>query len=341
MKQIICTNQKEFDAAIKNKDVEIIIKNTTEWVVVSQCYDNSTVRVFDNSTVTAYDNSTVTAYDNSTVRAYDNSTVRASGNSTVTAYDNSTVTASGNSTVTAYDNSTVTAYDNSTVRVFDNSTVTAYGNSTVRAYDNSTVRASGNSTVTAYDNSTVTASGNSTVTASDNSTVRVFDNSTVRAYGNSTVRVFDNTVTIEAALMYSVIIMIACVCQIKRKKKTVNIIKTKKADHYTKNEFTDIYPADKNGNVTLYKSVNPDTLCDFYTGKIKYHGVVTCPDWDGNKDLQCGNGLHLSPRPEMALNYNRGKLLVCEVNKKDFVVYPSDITKVRCRKVKVIGEYKT
>jgi hypothetical protein len=31
---------------------------------------------------------------------------------------------------------------------------------------------------------------------------------------------------------------------------------------------------------------------------------------------------------------------ICEVARKNIVVYATDITKVRCRKVKVIGEWK-
>jgi hypothetical protein len=92
--------------------------------------------------------------------------------------------------------------------------------------------------------------------------------------------------------------------------------------------------------VTLYKSVHPDTLCDFHTGWIKYAGVVTCPDFDPDPTRQCGGGLHLSPTPAAALRYNKGTLLVCKVNIDDIVVYGPDITKVRCRKVKVIGKYQ-
>jgi hypothetical protein len=222
--------------------------------------------------------------------------------------------------------------------VSGNSTVAAYGNSTVTANGNSTVTAHGNSTVAAYDNSTVTAHGNSTVAACGNSTVRAYDNSTVRAYDNSTVAAYDNSVTIEA-FMLCVIIMIGCICKIKKESKTATIIKNKVAE-YEKTDFIDIYGTDENGYLTLYKSVNPDTLCDFYSGKIRYEGTVKPGKWNPDPNVQCGDGLHLSPLPEMALRYNQGKLLVCKVHKNDFVVYPFDITKVRCKKVTVIGEYK-
>lgn len=195
----------------------------------------------------------------------------------------------------------------------------------------------GNSTVTAYGNSTVKACGDSTVTAFDNSTVKAYGNSTVTACGNSTVKAFYNTVTIEAALMLSVIIMIGCVCKIKKKSKSATVIKNKIAE-YTKKDFIDIYGADKKGFLTLYKSVNPDTLCDFYTGRIKYEGTVEPEKWNPDKKVQCGDGLHLSPLPEMARRYNDGKILKCKVHKNDFVVYPHDITKVRCKQVTVIGE---
>jgi hypothetical protein len=201
------------------------------------------------------------------------------------------------------------------------------------------VYTSGNSTVRAYGNSTVRAYDNSTVTAYDNSTVRAYDNSTVRAYYNSTVTAYDNSVSIEA-FMLAVVIMIGCVCKIIKRNKSVTVIKNKIAT-YTKKDFINIHGCDKDGYVPLYKSVNPATGCDFYTGKIEYKGVVSCPDWNPDKNIECGEGLHLSPRPELALSYNQGKLLVCKVHKDDFVVYPGNATKVRCKKVTVIGEYKT
>ena len=109
---------------------------------------------------------------------------------------------------------------------------------------------------------------------------------------------------------------------------------------HTKQTFLDSYKDNiiNKSNIILYKSVNPETLCDFYTGKIKYEGTVTCPDWDDNDQQGCGGGLHLSPTPELALFYDQGKVLKCKVNIEDFVVYSQNISKVRCKKVKVLGE---
>ena len=113
----------------------------------------------------------------------------------------------------------------------------------------------------------------------------------------------------------------------------VQIVRNSAVPH-TIDTVCDIYPPDKKGFLTLYKSVHPDTLCDFYSGKIRYEGVVECPDWKPDPRIVCGNGLHLALTPDMALGYNpEGKVLECRVHKDDIAVYAKNITKVRCRRV--------
>ena len=94
----------------------------------------------------------------------------------------------------------------------------------------------------------------------------------------------------------------------------------------------------------LYKSVNPKTYCDFKTGTIKYElgKVVTCPDWDEKFIGECGHGLHLSPTPYFALEFNDGKVLKCKVKICDCrtVKNPRYPTKVRCKQVEVLEEVK-
>jgi hypothetical protein len=125
--------------------------------------------------------------------------------------------------------------------------------------------------------------------------------------------------------------------QVKIYHNAIAVVRPEKFLH-TINSFLDIYPLDENGLVTLYKSVNPETLCDFRTGEIRYEGEVICPDFDPDPARHCGGGLHLSPRPEMALAYNQGKLLLCKARPEDVVVYAEDINKVRCKRVEVIKE---
>jgi len=121
----------------------------------------------------------------------------------------------------------------------------------------------------------------------------------------------------------------------------VSIIHKKAALHDIAS-FTGIYEKNLIGKtkIKLYKSVHPETYCDFRTGRIKYDGLVICPDWKPNPEIECGNGLHLSPRPKLALEYNKGTILECEVTLSDIAVYAHNISKVRCAKVKVLRELK-
>ena len=157
--------------------------------------------------------------------------------------------------------------------------------------------------------------------------------------GGTIIQVISNQAIIKKARQEAVIIYRGCKGKPLDVSGNVSILYKKQAKH-TLESFLDFYELKptKAGFITLYKSVNPDTNCDFYTGEIKYEGVVECPDWNPDVTIQCGNGLHLSATPEDALGYNNGKILKCKVNIKDIVVYPHDISKVRCKKVKVLKE---
>ena len=125
------------------------------------------------------------------------------------------------------------------------------------------------------------------------------------------------------------------------KERTTNIIISPRVSYNLKS-FCGIYSKNMESKkeIKLYKSVRPDNHKDFYSNTIKYEGEVTCPDFNPDENIHCGNGLHLSPTPQLALSYKNGKILECIVATKDIVVYGSDITKVRCKRVTVIGEYK-
>ena len=314
---MICTNQKELDSAVKKKNAIIIIKDTTEYVNV---YGNATIQYVSGNATIQY------VSGNATIQSVsDNATIRSvSGNATIQSV-------SGNATIqSVFGNATIQSVsDNATIQsVSDNATIQyVSGNATIQyVYGNATIQY-------VYGNATIqSVSGNATIQY-------VFGNATIQSvFGNATIKIFSADVAICSCCMLAVIIMIGCVCKIKKKQKSVTVIKNKIAQ-YSKKDFIDIYGTDKDGNLTLYKSVQEDNT-DFHTGKIKYEGTVICPDWDTDATRQCGGGLHLSPLPELALSYNKGRLLKCKVNKKDFVVYKHDITKVRCKKVTVIDEYK-
>ncbi len=161
-----------------------------------------------------------------------------------------------------------------------------------------------------------------------------------RVGGNANIKIYSSSASIKKAIQECVIICQDCNPKIPED--APNVIRTKNALHDIKS-FTSFYDdLVKGKTMTLYKSVNPDTECDFYTGKICYKDGATIKPttFDPDPKRECGDGLHLSPTPEMALSYNTGKIKVCEVAIKDIVVHKHNITKVRCAKVKVIGDYK-
>ena len=201
----------------------------------------------------------------------------------------------------------VEAWGNSSVVAWENSSVEAWENSSVVARENSSVVAWGNSSVVARENSSVEARGNSSVVAWENSSVNVSDNSHVLVIGeinNREFKQYDNGSI----------------------KKYIDI----KYDKSVLDRFKK-----ENGKQILYKSVNPKTDCDFYTGNIKYAigEEVIAPDFDPNPNIECGNGLHLCFNAITTQHFNKGKILKCLVDPEDIVVYSGNIEKVRCRKV--------
>ena len=243
-----------------------------------------------------------------------------------------------NSSVEARGNSSVVAWENSSVEAWENSSVVARGNSSVVARENSSVEARGNSSVEAWGNSSVEAWENSSVEAWGNSSVVAWGNSSVECYDFVMVSVLMATVVIKKLMDWSVASCRGFKPKIGKKSKTATVITTPVEIKHKREDFFDRCEASGKDAVILYKSVNPKNLSDFQTGKIKYEGIVECSDWNPNPNIECGGGLHLSPTKGMALSYNVGKVLRCKVEKKDIVVYAKNLTKCRCKKVKVLDD---
>jgi hypothetical protein len=338
---IVIKTQKELDKLpTEFKDFTYIeIRSDKDiWINVTKEYKNAHVTAYDTSQVTAYDTSQVTACDTSQVTACDTSQVRAYGTSQVTAYDTSQVTAYGTSQVTACGTSQVTAYDTSQVTACDTSQVTAYDTSQVRTYGTGQVTAYGTSQVTAYDTSQVRAYGTSQVRAYGTSQVTACDTSQVRAYGNSMISVQSVNVIIKEIKQNAIVSLDGVNVKLPKKAKTATVIKRKLVEHDIQS-FIDVFNLTvENNSVILYKTVHKETGCDFRTGKIKYEGIVICPDFDKSKDRECGGGLHLCATPFGAICFADGsyKVLKCRVKLKDIVVYGKSIEKVRCRQVEVL-----
>ncbi len=228
------------------------------------------------------------------------------------------------------------AWENSSVVARENSSVVAWANSSVVARENSSVVAWENSSVVAWENSSVVAWGNSSVVAWENSSVVARENSSVVAWGNSVIRLFNQIKRI-VLKKFSVAIAIGFEAKCEFKAETAHLIQRPVAT-YDKEDFLDIHAKNiqPDGRVLLFKVTQADDT-DHYTGKIVYRGKITCPDWDPSHALECGKGFHLSPTEREAKSYHpQGIVKKCLVHPDDFVVYPRNITKVRCREVEVI-----
>ena len=199
-----------------------------------------------------------------------------------------------------------------------NSSVVAWGNSSVEAWGNSSIEARGNSSVVAWENSSVVARGNSSVVAWENSSVVARENSSVVARGNVFVRLF-SALKIKASA--HVVIMRHGKS---RSPEGGRVLEANRPS--TPTDWCDHYGvAVENGIATLYKAVDED----FSTDRARSVGISyapgqapVAPDWDGG-ERECGGGLHASPHPKMALEFNAGKhFIACPVRLEDIAVHP-------------------
>jgi hypothetical protein len=314
MKEITITTQAELDALPDSfaEHTYIYLKTKDEtWLSLTKTYHNATVVARESSHVEAW------------------------GSSHVVARGSSHVVARGSSHVAAWESSHVEAWESSHVGARGSSHVVARESSHVEAWESSHVVARGSSHVVARESSHVVARGSSHVEA--------WESSHVEARANASLKVQSKSVVVESLKEYAIAICIDQGCKVREKDDTAQVIVCPRV-LYNIESFADIYRENKTSDsaMALYKIVKDD-YTDFYTGKIKYAigKKVKCPDWNPDPTIQCGGGLHLSPTVDTAKGYNQpGKILKCEVNLADIVVYGPDITKVRCSAVKVLEEIK-
>jgi len=87
------------------------------------------------------------------------------------------------------------------------------------------------------------------------------------------------------------------------------------------------------GVATLFKAVEADWKGDHKTDVSYQPGETpSAPDWDGGR-AECGSGLHLSPRPVMALRFCSGAthFLACKVRLDDISVHPGGNYPTKCK----------
>ncbi len=310
--EIVVHTQKEFDDIKQDFDGLIIIKDTDEEIIVTP-RNKATIKIGGSSHATVKGTAYVKAIDEAYVKAFDSATIEAFNKANIIAAGTSIVIAFGYANIIALNKSYVLATSAVQVKAFDMTFVTASGKSYIKAFDCAVVKAImpahveayGSSNVQAFDKAYVEAHGTSIIKAYRLANVKGFDNAVIFYYEDAVIELHDNATS----------------------KRLSNI-------GYTKNDLLSLAEHIDN-KIVLYKSVNPDTFCDFYTGEIKYEigKEVECPDWDSREMSQCGNGLHLSVFPLDTQIYNEGTILKCLVDPDDIVMFYNDISKVRCRKV--------
>jgi hypothetical protein len=179
----------------------------------------------------------------------------------------------------------------------------AWGNSSVVARENSSVEAWGNSSVEAWGNSSVVAWGNSSVVAWGNVFVRLFSALKIKASAHVAIMRHGPAKSLDGG----------------------RVLEANKPS--TPADWCDHYGvAVENGVATLYKALDEDFSTDRARAKnISYAPGQTpaAPDWDGGVE-ECGGGLHASPHPKMALEFNSTakRFAACPVKLEEISVHP-------------------
>lgn len=255
----------------------------------------------EKSIIALYNNSKAIIKNGAKVCLFNHSSAIVNDNSSVQVYNNSNVILKNNSNAFLYDNASAILFDKSFIKLYDSATAIVYGEVKAELHCNSSAEFHYNSSAILFRNSRALLYDSSYAVLLDNSFGLLFDKATAKCLMNATVKNFKDL-------------------------------------DYTKNELLEI--TEKIGDkIVLYKVVNPDTFCDFYTGTIKYEigKDVICPDFDPDPSIRCGHGLHLFLNPLETQHSNTGTILKCLVDPEDVVIYPILLDMVRCRKVHPIA----
>lgn len=111
----------------------------------------------------------------------------------------------------------------------------------------------------------------------------------------------------------------------------------------TAEKWCDYYGIEvKRGLATLFKALDDD----YSTSPARSAGIFytpdsepSAPDWDGG-DIECGGGLHFSPRPFMGLKFNPDatRYVACPVKVSEIVVHPSGTYPNKVKAPRVAGK---
>jgi hypothetical protein len=246
--------------------------------------------------------------------------VSAAAQATVDAADAAFVTAQGLATVSAAGHSWVRALGNARGELLDQARAWTWGNSVLWARDSTSVTAWGSAVILAGQSATVEALETATVVAGGSVAVRAFGSTMVRAR---------NEVRVDAGGGVSV--MRHGGRAVVAGGTTVAVERPATAAEWCAYYGVEV----QDGVAVLFKAVEDD-FSTYHRGSYVPGTEPSAADWDGGA-LECGAGLHFSPRPTFALLHpdDRVRFVACPVRLEDIAVHPQGVypDKVKARAV--------
>ena len=103
-------------------------------------------------------------------------------------------------------------------------------------------------------------------------------------------------------------------------------------DISTPREWCDYYGVDVRGGFALLGKIVGENYVSKCGCRYPVGGALAAPDWDGGQ-AECGGGLHFSPTPEMAREFDPSgsHRLICPVLLADMAVHPDGEYPQKCK----------
>jgi hypothetical protein len=237
-----------------------------------------------------------------------------------------------------YGSASVVAHESARVVAYESASVVAHESASVVAYESARVEARGSARVEAYESARVEARGSARVEARGSARVEAYGSASVEARGSASVVAYESASVVaheSARVVAGQYVAVHKMSNHIGDIQAINIIIVPPIT--TPTEWCLYYGIVINEDIALvYKAVR-----DNY---ISAHGTSYAPgqipiagDWDGGV-AECGGGLHFSPRPVMAKEFDNiaTKYIACPVAIKDMRnprlddQYPNKIKAARC-----------
>ena len=231
------------------------------------------------------------------------------------------ITDTGQAYVEACGSASVRAWGSASVRAWDSASVRASDSASVRASDSASVSACGSASVSACGSASVRASGSASVRASDSACVRAWGSASVRAWGSASVRaskyvsvhLHSTRVTLDGGV----------------------VIDMTGIDETDPVQWAELHAEVIDGEAVLYKAVRED-LQSAHGFAYPIGETVACEDWG---DIRaCGRGLHFSPQPWQAAEYDSQAVRFLEVRVAVAELRPLNPDKCKAPGCRVVRE---